>query len=109
MLPESFLELEGFDATVGRPKQEQGPGKSQADGADQARSSQTGAEYITDTVPAVVVAVVPLVKLEKARSILNDLICFLTKNSNSIAVKMILATLRIAPIRICCLWLSHLE
>ena len=63
VLPESFLELEGFDATVGRPKQEQGPGKSQADGADQASSSQTVAEYITAT--AVVEAIIPLVKLEK--------------------------------------------
>ena len=61
-LPDSFLE--GF----GRPKQDQGPGKSQADGADQASSLQTVAECIAATVPVVVaVAAVPFVELENAQ------------------------------------------
>ena len=47
---EGFLTWEGFG--VGHPKQEQGPGESQADGEDQAGSLQT----IADRVASVVVA-----------------------------------------------------
>jgi len=61
-LPESFLE--GF----GWPKQDQGPGKSQADGADQASSFQNIVEFIAATVPVIVaVAAVPFVELENAQ------------------------------------------
>ena len=58
---EGFLTWEGFG--VGHPKQEQGPGESQADGEDQSCSLQTKAAGVADVVVAVAV-VVALIFLE---------------------------------------------
>ena len=57
-------------------------------------------ELLRIVVDAVVVAGVPFVELQNVQQISKDLKCFLTKMCISTTVKMILATLRIAPIRI---------
>ena len=72
-LPDGFLEWGIFDATILWPNQEQGPGESQGDGEDQTSTSHIRTDYIAT---AVVVTVVPFVKLQNVQLILNDTYCF---------------------------------
>ena len=62
-LPDGFFKWEGFDAAILWPNQEQGPGESQGDREDQACNPHTRTDYIAT---AVVVAVVPFVKLQNS-------------------------------------------